>query len=495
MTHTPTDEQAAIIARAKDKSSLLINALAGSAKTTTLAMMAPHLPMVPTFVGAFNKRVADDMAKRLPSHMTCSTMNSIGHRVWSTKLGKRLRVETDKTYSALKEIADARPLGERRAIQESFSSLLRAARLAKSAGYVPERMATVGRGLTSLDDLLETFYQQLDCEVDDEFISVLDLLLERSIAESFQGLIDFDDQVYMSCLFGGTFPKFPIVMVDEAQDLSPLNHEMLAALSGGRLIAVGDPQQAIYGFRGASHTSMAQLKERFDMEELTLSTSFRCPQAVVRNVHWWVPHMRFPTWAAAGAVSHLEEWSARDIPDGSAIICRNNAPIFSVALRLIQAGRGVKILGNDIGKNLVAVLKKLGPGDTKRELVLTLISAWEESQLKKAHRARQAAVRDKAECLRVFAEASRTLDEAIAYANTIFNASGPIQLMTGHKSKGGEWPIVFHLDAFLVPSKWAVREAEETGDESKLIQEKNLKYVIETRAQESLIYINSEGYR
>ncbi len=204
--------------------------------------------------------------------------------------------------------------------------------------------------------------------------------------------------------------------------------------------------------------------------------------------------MCWPDWAVEGCVSYLDTWGKTDIPDGSAIICRNNAPLFSVGIRLLKAGRSIKIVGNDIGANLIKVLTKLGPGDTPQSQVHGLISAWEKESIRKAHKARQGAIHDKADCLRVFAEAGQTLDQAIAYAKALFESQGTILLMTGHKSKGGEWPVVFHLDSWLVPSKWAIRAAEE-GDSAQLIQEKNLKYVIESRAMESLYFINSEDYR
>jgi len=495
MALDPTPEQSAILAEARSRDSLLINALAGAAKTTTLVMLASKLPMEPTLCLAFNKRIAEEMAKRMPGHIACQTLNSAGHRAWGQTAGRKLRVETDKLYTILQDQNSRLAPADKRDAGEVFAATLRAVRLAKSAGYVPESMRKFGRSLCDISDLLESFAQQIDVDPDDSFCNAVDRVLETSIAQAYDGLIDFDDQLYMSILFGGSYPRYPIIMVDEAQDLSPLNHEGLKKMFGGRLIAVGDPHQAIYAFRGASHTSMGDLREAFNMKELTLSTSFRCPINVVKNVHWHVPHMAWPEWASVGIVEHLAEWGQGDIPDGSAIICRNNAPIFSIALRLIRAGRGVKILGNDIGASLVKTLEKLGPGNTKQAVVFGLIETWREAQERKAHKARLAGIRDRAECLRVFAEVGETLDEAAAYAKAIFAASGPIQLMTGHKAKGGEWPIVFHLDPFLVPSPWAIRRAVETGDESQLIQEKNLKYVIDTRAQEALYYVNTEDFR
>lgn len=490
-----TPEQLAVIEFAqRDKRSLLVNALAGAAKTTTLCLAAAKLPLIPTLCCAFNKSIATEMGKRMPSHIQCATMNSLGHRVWGSTVGKRLTLATDKTYDTLTSLSQRARPEEKKVLGEAFASLLRAARMAKASGYVPAQFASIAKPLISQSDLIPFFASQIDVNPDEFFLDTLDRVLELSIAESFEGRIDFDDQIYMSTLFGGAYPKFPIVMVDEAQDLSPLNHLTISKMVAGRLIAVGDPNQAIYGFRGAAADSMSTLRESFFMEELTLSTSFRCPRKVVERAQPFVPAFRYPEWAKEGTVETLESWSADSIPEGAAIICRNSAPLFRTAMKLIRAGRGIKLVGQDIGASLIKTLEKLGPGTTSQEDLLSLIDLWEKTELGKAHEARTAAIVDRAECLRVFAEFGATLEAAVAYAKHLFAASGSILLMTGHKSKGLEFDVVFHLDPFLIPSKWA-KAAAESGSPEQLKQEKNLRYVIETRAKDSLYLIYSEDYK
>lgn len=491
----PTPEQLTIIeAVSKTTDSLLINALAGAAKTSTLVMAAHKLPITPALCVAFNKRIAEEMAKRMPGHITCQTLNSVGHRAWGAARGKRLVLNSSKVYEILKERMDRIPQKENReAFGEAFASLKRAVSLAKMAGYVPSGFTSMGKSLCDEAHLLDLISPQLDVEPDDWFLAELDRALSLNISQAFDGLIDFDDQIYMPTLFGAQFTKFPVVMVDEAQDLSPLNHTMLERMVGGRLIAVGDPNQAIYGFRGAHKSSMQVLGERFGCRELTLSTSFRCPVAVVERLRFRVPQMNYPEWAKPGKVERLEEWGSETIPDGAAIICRNNAPIFQIALELLRQRRSVKILGNDIGASLLKIMKKLGPDTMPRDSVLGAIKEWENESLAKANEARKASIRDRAECLRVFGENGATLGEAIAFADAIFSADGRILLMSGHKSKGLEYETVFHLDPFRIPSKWA-RLAAEEGDTSQLEQEYNLRYVIESRPMANLYLVNLEDF-
>ena len=68
MSFTPTQEQLDIIAAATDTSdNLIISALAGAAKTSTLELIANALPDVNIITLAFNKAIAEEMKSRLPS--------------------------------------------------------------------------------------------------------------------------------------------------------------------------------------------------------------------------------------------------------------------------------------------------------------------------------------------------------------------------------------------------------------------------------------------
>lgn len=480
--HNPTAEQQAIIDAAKNTSeSILVNALAGAAKTTTLEMICHALPVQPILSLAFNKRIADEMAKRLPGHVQARTLNSVGHRVWMQTCTGRVSLETKKTYNILKARIDALDRRDRSDAYAAFGDIMKCVGKAKMKGYIPNGKYPHAVRLTKVEE----FWDSMDYDMSDFERSLVDEVLTESIRLAYAGLIDFDDQIYMPTLFGGSFPRFPLVMCDEVQDLSEINHAMLERLVTQRLIAVGDPYQSIYGFRGARRSGMAALQQKFSMREMGLSISFRCPRVIVENARFRAPHMQYPDWAVEGELITMKDWSAYDIPDGAAIICRNNAPLFSLAFRLLRAGRGIKLVGFDIGPNLVRILKKLGPDTMLREQLDNAIDIWEREKLLQAKNS--ATVSDKAECLRVFSSFGRTLGEAVAYAENLFKIQGPIQLLSGHKSKGLEWDTVYHLDPWRIPSAFAKSDEE-------VDQELNVKYVIETRAKRTMYLVDMRGF-
>ena len=472
---TPTPEQVAVVDAAKQTSdNLLVSALAGAAKTSTLELVAKALFSVPTLSVAFNKKIQVEMEKRLPGNVTSKTLNGLGHGVWAQAIGRKINLNADKIAELIKleiEKLDHRSRGE---VWDEFGDILRTINMARSNGYVPDQFPA--QRLLASDE----FYGALDEEPSPLLVDMVETVLDKSIKLAYSGEIDFADQLYMPTLFGGTWPRFPLIMVDEAQDLSPLNHKMLDHLVKSRLIAVGDPNQAIYGFRGAAAHSMSDLRERFKMRELPLSISFRCPRAVVELARVRAPNMQYPEWAKPGEVQHLDEWGPSTVPDGSAVLCRNNAPLFRAAFHFIRKGRGVKLVGTDIGPQLVRALKKLGDEGMSQIEVHSAINSWEAQKMKKS-RSKQA-TKDRADCLRVFADNGQTLREAIIYAEQLFRANGPVQFMTGHKSKGLEFDNVFFLDEWLIG-------AFNPDDE----QEHNLRYVIQTRAKERLVHVQTEG--
>jgi hypothetical protein len=141
----PTSEQRDIIEAAlKQKDSLLINALAGAAKTTTLEMIASAMPIQPILSLAFNKRIAEEMKNRLPGHVQPMTLNSIGHRTWAAATGRRLTLEKDKIYGIFKAQTEGLARGRKAEVLSNTADYLKAIRQARVAGYIPASLGKSG---------------------------------------------------------------------------------------------------------------------------------------------------------------------------------------------------------------------------------------------------------------------------------------------------------------------------------------------------------------
>jgi len=479
----PTDEQVAILDAMKTTGdNLLIEACPGSGKSTMLEMIQAQ-EKGPALYVAFARNDASGFGMKkdefgiptkepkptLKSTTVAKTLNSIGHNVWATNVGKVV-VDTKKTFNILSALFNELKPRDRNDAWDQYSEIKEAVSMARHLGYIPDGKYPHARRLCDRD----TLEARLEGKLTPFAWSLVDTALSTSIKAAYDGLIDFDDQIYMSGLFGGTFPRFPLVLVDEDQDLDPVNHAMLDKLcKQSRVVAVGDRWQSIYYFRGAETGGVDKIKHKFAMAEYPLSINFRCPKAVVEAARWRCPTMK---WIKdGGKYETLSNLDAAAIPEGSAIICRNNAPLFRTAFSLLSAKRSVQVVGSDIGPKILKLLEKIGDTRDSRDDLLLKIDAWRDEKLKTSNS--PATTHDTAECLKVFASWGKDVSQAISYAQHIFKQQGKITLTTGHKAKGKEWDLVYHLDRHLL---------------SQEDQDLNLKYVITTRAAQELYEINGE---
>lgn len=79
--------------------------------------------------------------------------------------------------------------------------------------------------------------------------------------------------------------NFHYLLVDEFQDINPLQHDLVKKWSdGGNLFVIGDPDQAIYGFRGADSRCFAKLCSwRDDLEVISLVKNYRSTPEIIRS--------------------------------------------------------------------------------------------------------------------------------------------------------------------------------------------------------------------
>lgn len=523
---SPTEEQKAIIAEAaKPRRSIMVEAGAGCAKSTTLEMAAQGIK-IPGLALTFAKANTKVMKEKLPANFDARSFNSMGHTAWMRGQGlayAQVKLDDRKISKLVTSVAKE----WRQELPGDMWDLVRSlVTKAMQAGLVPDTDPMGGNSLIP-DTAQEWINLAIDLGMsEDEAKGNWELarrVLIQSIALARQGIISFDDQIYCSVLLGGKFPQFPVVIVDEDQDLNGLNIAMLAKCvrPDGRIIAVGDKRQGIYGFRGALGDAAETIRTICpEWIDLPLMTTFRCPRAIVARQQSHVPGFRAWHGAAEGQVVNwrkppgppgLEEWEGwsweqiiQIAPGDNAsmvVLCRNNAPLLSMAFKLLRKGIGCQMLGRDIGKGLVALSRRLAPDDeTPADAFRHAIVEWRESEESKSvangRPERVAGISDRAECLLAVLDSGQAKDagQCRVFLERLFaRQDGLITLSSVHKAKGLEWDLVIHLDPWRVPSRQAIKAAK-AGDEGLLEQEKNLKYVCETRSRHTLVMASLDDF-
>lgn len=326
--------------------------------------------------------------------------------------------------------------------------------------------------------------------------------LARSNEVSKHGIIDYDDMLYLVVLWKLRLWQNDLVLVDEAQDTNPVRRAVvrLALRPTGRLFAVGDPKQSIFGFTGASTDAMDLIARDFKTSELPLTVSYRCARAVVADAQQWVDYIEPSANAPEGNVRYgvpLSEALGLLTCD-DAVLCRQTAPLIDLAYKLINQGRGVQILGKEIGEGLLNLIRAQKARTVS--MLVKRLETWAEREAArftaKGDETKAEAVRDRAACVMTLVdslpEKARTVLALELRVTEVFRldakgekTDGLLTLATIHKAKGSEWETVAILRPDLMPSRAARQDWQ-------CEQEINLQYVAATRAKQTLLYLERE---
>ena len=453
-------------------SHVVLEARAGTGKTFSVREAMRRINGRAVYC-AFNKHIADEFAKGLPPNATASTMHSLGNRVLrrafpksqldGRKLGKL--IEAAKINRAVfTETMDLVGLVKNNALTDlSPGSLLEAAaRQGITFGYHTERV------LEAIPAIIE---QAAD------------------VSESF----DFDDMIWIPVhhqLDG--FESCEALFIDEAQDLSPCQQKLAHLIGGGRHIVVGDPFQAIYGFRGADSESINSLRKGMEAtgrETVTmpLTMTRRCPQAVVNLCKGIVPDLEAMPNAPEGDVDSVFEHSLGLARPGDMVLCRTNAPLAKIAAKFAVMGLKAIVRGADQSRGLLSMARKFaGPTPTHTVVNLRVHLDAEVKKLTdaKASEASIGALEDKVQTLIAIVSACSSNSEVERSISGMFSddIENAVILSSIHRSKGLEARTVFVIEPGQIPHKRARMQWEKD-------QERNLAYVAATRAKESLYFV------
>jgi len=266
----------------------------------------------------------------------------------------------------------------------------------------------------------------------------------------------------------------------------------VAPTEGGHRLYVADQilvHNSIYGFRGADSSSLDSIASEFDAQSFPLTVTYRCPTSVVKLARAYVPHLEAVEGAPEGRVTS-EPLATIDWRSSDLVVCRNNAPLITLAYQLLRKRVACKVLGRDIGAGVKGLVKKLRPKSLPD--LLERAAKYELEQTLKLRAAdKQAQVEalvDRVETLRAFAVEARDLTDLENSIDSMFaeDVVDMVVLSTIHKAKGAEAPRVVVLDPRRMPARGARAEWE-------IQQERNLCYVAYTRARETLVFASLDG--
>lgn len=451
----------------------IVEAVAGSGKTTTIVEALKKARGATIFL-AFNKSIAEELKAR---GVNARTFHSLTYGPVMQARGQR-----NPEMNKLRKLCDEHMTGEEVRLYATFACKL--VGLARQVG--------IGCLVRDTAEAWIDICAHHDIEPDNEEaefgrgIELARNLLDWSNASK---LVDFDDMLYFAVKDGISLPKFDFVFVDEAQDTNAIQRAILRKImrKGARLVAVGDPAQAIYGFRGADSNSLNLIAEEFNCTRLPLTITYRCPQAVVNYAQQWVGHIQAADNAPQGFVEELgNKWEPSMFRANDLVVCRKTAPLIQLAYSFIRSRKPVTVMGREIGQGLKSLIKKMNAKGIDH--LAKKLEDYRDREIEKARAkaddAKIDALEDKVGSLlfliETLGENQRTIPMLEKEIDNLFaDKTNATIFATIHKSKGLEADRVFWLERSQCPAQWARQDWQRE-------QEINLCYVAATRAKQGL---------
>ncbi|MWC27834.1 ATP-dependent helicase [Paenibacillus sp. MMS18-CY102] len=299
---------------------LLTIAGAGSGKTTTLACRAAYLiavrriPARQLLLVTFSRKAADEMKLRLAGlpGISPTTAKSIEARTFHSFCLQLLRRRGNQ--SAVLGDAGQQRMTVKRLLREVGTTL----------DYEPETLLAL---LSSYKCRLLTAADMPESSTAEREMKRVLLRYEQWKAES--RAIDFDDVLLLAHrmlsedaqLLETLQERFRYVMVDEFQDTNTVQYEIVRLIAGKsrNLMVVGDDDQTIYSFNGASADAILSFDKIYpDARIVTLSINYRSSAAIVGLGNAIIRGNRNRRPKTLTVPASREETANRSLADGDA---------------------------------------------------------------------------------------------------------------------------------------------------------------------------------
>ena len=525
------------------QSNMLVNALAGSGKSTTACMLSEHSKTSDIYI-AFNASVVEEFKKKIKNPKTkVMTMHSLAYSIMlynveqeskdsgekpkgfgSQRSKRTVSLDNFKPHKILDEEITKRygryiEFAKRVFLKDNYVNLYNLCRLTLTDMSSNKDVSRL------IDDhVLFLYYGDEGYSAPDisEITSTLKILDTKSRQQfETQGVIDFTDMLWI------TFNKlkydnwevpywalYTNIYCDEVQDFSNIQLNFLKFIkrTKGRYVFIGDFHQAIYNFAGANAQAFNQIPKMFaPVETFDLPICYRCAKSHLSRVNreYGIPILpcddapmgfvktidksKISEYAKAGdmVISRKNKWIAEVVLD----LARNGTPIFIEDKKMVAAIKR-QILSSkctSVG-TLEKFLQKVISNYNKKLFEIVSKNAREGGH-EEEHLEAVAEANSKIdntsfllEILEGYLENHASSDSVSKFSNFIDKllnttpSPNCVRLCSIHKAKGLEATNVFVLNEAKI--NYDFRNSKEQN-----IQEKNLSYIATTRAKEGLYLV------
>jgi F-box protein 18 (helicase) len=446
-----TPEQEAIIE--SEANTLVVNAFAGTGKTTTLIDYARARPTKNFVYLAFNRSVKEEAVKRFPRNVRCVTTHGLAYQnfgvVYKDKLGQ------PKPASIAKMLKCTFPVA------------------ASACDTVTNYLCSPDRQLEIEKHLVQG---NLSNNMAENAFHMAKTLWQR-MQETTNPYVRMPHDGYLK-LYQLSNPKIhtDIIMVDEAQDSNQMVIDIVTKQNSRKLF-IGDENQSIYGFRKA----VDALNKVAADEKLYLTSSFRFGAGLAN-----LATLLLQDWKGeARSVKGFGKNKTRFFVDETkphAVLARTNSGLFDAAIKALRSGHPFGYMGGYEGYRLDMVLDayylKKGMGSKVTDPSILLFKSYGELE----SYAETVDDKELKMLIRVIDKYKDDIPHLIEQLKTkaLKQLTGQeIILTTAHKGKGMEFESVVLLDDY---SDLKVEIDDHGHEVVPTIEDVNILYVAVTRA-------------
>ncbi|MBC9927341.1 UvrD-helicase domain-containing protein [Leucobacter sp. cx-169] len=475
--HAPTAEQEHALLCYRTGKDLVIEAAAGSGKTTTLELLARYAPHRRGMYLAFNKSVAQEAQARFSGTQTNPfTVHSLAWRSMAAPfrerlnntprftpwgvIAKRVGIETDYVFGpdAQSTTRKIRRESLTQLAQETVTRFQRTADAVLGLQHVALPKALVVGNRAAKEDLARTildFAETVWADQRDPF-----------------GTLPFKHDSYLK-MWQLSNPKLNVdfVCLDEAQDADGLMVDVLLKQDAQRVF-VGDRSQAIYGWRTGTMDAMSNLPGAYVAQ---LSQSFRFGEEVAEEAQKWLDLLGADL-TIRGNPAKQSRVGRVTAPD--AVICRTNGGAIFEVLKGLEKNRTVGVAGERKAQELQRLAKAAVDLQVKGRTSHPDFQAFETwDQVVEISETDEG--KDFAPLVKVVDRF--TAEKVVDALERCDMASADLVISTAHIAKGLEWGSVRVSKDFPEPKR------NDTTDRLELqAEEARISYVTVTRAKDAL---------
>lgn len=476
-TFPVTAEQEAIIERFGDTKNLLIQAFAGTGKTSTLEMLTRAYPDRRFIYLVFNRSAADTAREKFPDNVNVKTIHAFAFEYMSKHMkiinpvgtyripvfADILGIDYDHAEVA-RHILDEFCYSDKMEFEGMDEDVL---------SDDMEAMWLVDKGIVNLDKAMryaKEFYHRME---NDRIPVTHNFYLKQ-----FQRLGIADKT------------RYDAVLLDEAQDSNPITYDIINRINGQKVV-IGDRHQKIYGFRNTVDISGKFLLS--DPDELPLTQSFRFHEKIADLANNLLSGLKDEKMKIQGVASH------RDIKT-FAFVTRTNAKIIDLIDGMIDRQTWKTVRDPEELFKLPMSITKIFTNRKMNYAVpsdLLFLSQFKSLDDLEDYAKRMEDV-ELISALKVSVKKPNSIERCFQRAIEQYEKDADVYLTTAHTSKGLEWDEVYLTDDYpdiLAKIKKAaesltkfvdMQKTSESKQIQKIVEEINLLYVAMTRAREKV---------